>query len=142
MNLVINNPDNLDLNKFCKWLITKMQEYIRGSIDKRKLEKFDTYFNENVKLNWIDGRQRYLSTYDLLIIGTYNLVISKSASTYIIQLSTTALYPNSYNKIINLIKLVNNGNLVLQNYPIYDTMMKHFADELDDYYNEYQMEAS
>lgn len=142
MNLVINNPDNLDLNKFCKWLITKMQEYIRGSIDKRKLEKFDTYFNENVKLNWIDGRQRYLSTYDLLVIGTYNLVISKSASTYIIQLSTTALYPNSYDKIINLIKLVNNGNLVLQNYPIYDTMMKHFADKLDDYYNEYQMEAS
>ncbi len=137
MNLIINNPDDLDLNEFCKLLIEKMQDRLKLIIDKRKLILINNYLNSKFNMNWIDNEERLISAYELLISASYNLRIRKTQKTYVIEIDPNSFIPNSYAKFINIIKLINYGNLSFNGYPIYDTLMQYFADNLEDYYNDY-----
>jgi hypothetical protein len=37
MYLVIDNPEGLDLDGFCEWLIPQIQRYLEASIDENHL---------------------------------------------------------------------------------------------------------
>lgn len=141
MNLVIDNPDNLNLDAFCQILITLMQNYIRTTLDTKQLIRFDAYLNNEDIIDYADRSNRLVSSKDILIGSTYNLVVIKDKDKYIIQLDNNINIPNTYAKFIDIVKLINYGNLALPAYPIYDNMMDYFAENLLEYYRIYLEEA-
>lgn len=137
MNLIIKNPDGLDLTNFCNWLISIMQEYMSKNIEEKKLVQWDNYLNNIIKLKSTDNITRAISSKNILVASTYNLIVKKSNSQYEIALDPNTNIPNYYAKFIDIIKLINYGNINTQPYPIYDYMMDFMADKLIDYYQIY-----
>lgn len=136
MNLIIQNKSNIELTDFCNFIINKMQEYLPSIIDERKLVKFNEYLNNNYQIRFT-YKAYTLSVKSLLISGVYNLVCKKHGNDYIIEIDRNVNIPNTYIKLIDIIKLVNYGNLSLQAYPIYDELMNKFANDLDMLYEQY-----
>lgn len=137
MNLIIKNPDNLDLYNFCEWLIKQMQKYIQEYIEPNKLIAWDDYLNNKIKLKTTDGSLRLISSKDILISGSYNLIIKQTTNQYEITINPNVNIPNYYAKFIDIIKLINYGNINIQPYPIYDYMTDFIANNLIDYYHIY-----
>lgn len=137
MNLVIDNPDNLDLDIFCEVLIKSMQNYLASEIDEDQLIRFDAFLNNNNIINYVDKSNRLLSTKAILIGSSYNLIVVKNKTNYTIELDPNVNIPNTYAKFIDIVKLINYGNLGLPAYPIYDNMMNYFADNIEDYFKIY-----
>ena len=141
MNLVIKNKDNLNLDNFCNIVVTLMQNYMQTKIDDRQLIRFDAYLNNNDIIMYMDRSSRLVSCRNILIGSTYNLIVIKNSDNYTIQLDSNINIPNTYAKFIDIVKLINYGNLALPAYPIYDDMMEYFAENLSDYYKIYLEEA-
>lgn len=143
MNLVIDNPDNLDLFNFCNWLIPKIRGHILNSINKKLLIKWDKFLNSSNILQFNKGFNRPLSTKDLIIASLYYLRVSKNANnSYIIEIDPNRNIPNSSAKFINIIKLIDKGNLSISPYNIITKTMNYFANNLQDYYQSYLEEAN
>ena len=137
MNLHISNEDELDLNEFCNWLIEQMQIYMQSNIDERQLARFDAFIFNNQIIRTIDNSNRYISCKSILIGSTYNLIFEKTSNEYIISINPNINIPNTYNKFIDIVSLIDSGNLSLPSYPIYSDMMEFFAKDLQLYYEEY-----
>lgn len=137
MNLMIKNSENLDLDKFCNWLITCMQNYMRTAIDDRKLKTHDLFLNQDGKINFVVKQPFILSAKNILIASTYNLIVNKIQNQYVIEIDPNINIPNTYAKFIDIVKLINYGNLNLSAYAIYTKMMNYFAENLQEYYNQF-----
>lgn len=137
MNLHISNEDELDLNGFCNWLIEQMQIYMQSNIDERQLARFDAFIFNNQIIRTIDNSNRYISCKSILIGSTYNLIFEKTSNEYIISINPNINIPNTYNKFIDIVSLIDSGNLSLSSYSIYSDMMEFFAKDLQLYYEEY-----
>lgn len=137
MNLVINNPESVDLTEFCNWLIIHMQEYIRKYLNEKHLIRVNEYLNTDLTFKTIYQVLTPLSAKDILIGSTYNLRVKKQLDRYIIEINPNITIPNTSAKFINIVKLINDGNLIINGYPIYDEMMQYFANNIDYYFNEY-----
>lgn len=137
MNLHISNEDELDLNRFCNWLIEQMQIYMQSNIDERQLARFDAFIFNNQIIRTIDNSNRYISCKSILIGSTYNLIFEKTSNEYIISINPNINIPNTYNKFIDIVSLIDSGNLSLPSYSIYSDMMEFFAKDLQLYYEEY-----
>ena len=137
MNLIINNKDNLELDIFCEILISLMQNYIQTKLDENQLIRFDSYLNNNNIIIFNNNIKRFISTKEILIGSVYNLKVIRDQNKYIIELDPNVNIPNTYAKFIDIVKLINYGNLTLAAYPIYTNMMNYFADNLQDYYDIY-----
>lgn len=114
-----------------------MQKYMEIYLDERQLARFDAFLNNESIIMFTDKASRYVSTRNILIGGVYNLIVEKVQNSYNIKIDPNINIPNTYAKFIDVIKLVNNGNLSLAAYPIYTDMMNHFAENLQDYYGDY-----
>lgn len=141
MNLVIENPDNIDLNGFCKSLIVKMQEYMHMNMNPFKLYKWDEFLNSG---NFV---RRYfskaaVSTAEILLASTYNLIVRQQRNLYIIEIDPSINIPNTSAKFINIVNLITYGNLSCPAYNIYNEMMRYFADNLQYYYELYLEEVN
>ena len=134
MELIIDNDENLDLDKFCNWLIEKIRTYLIANIDDRKISRFDDQINRSIKWQFPN---KFISAKNILIASTYHLNWEKYNSRYTIYLDNNELIPQTYAKFIDIINLITYGNLYLQGYDIYDKTLKHFADNLFIYYQEY-----
>ena len=120
-----------------------MQDYIQKYIDPNKLIAWDNYLNNQIKLKTTDNSLRLISSKDILIAGSYNLIIKKSSDQYEITINPNVNIPNYYAKFIDIIKLINYGNINTQPYPIYDYMTDFIANNLVNYYHIYnEMEGS
>lgn len=137
MNLHISNKDELNLNGFCNWLIEQMQIYMQSNIDERQLARFDAFIFNNQIIRTIDNSNRYISCKSILIGSTYNLIYEKTSNEYIISINPNINIPNTYNKFIDIVSLIDSGNLSLSSYSIYSDMMEFFAKDLQLYYEEY-----
>ena len=67
MELIIENPNNLNLDAFCSYLISEMIEYIDNTINDNQLIRFDSYINNNLNIRFIDKFPRLLKSRDILI---------------------------------------------------------------------------
>ena len=137
MHLVIDNPENLDLDGFCKWLIPQIQRYLEASIDDNHLIRWDYYLNMGSTFLKTYRFDRQVSSREILIAGSYNLVVKKQPTQYTIELNLNTIIPNSSAKFINVITLINNGNLSMQGYNIYTQVMNYIADNIDYYFKAY-----
>lgn len=138
MYLNIVNENNWDLDSFCEYLILEMRKYMKSEVKKeyRRLEKYNEFLQDN--LNPINKKEGIMSVSNLLILSTYNLTYKKLPTSYIIEINPSINIPNSYAKFIDIVKLVNNGNLQLPAFPIYDDMMDYFADKIGYYYKQFE----
>lgn len=140
MYLEIINKDGLDLDSFCEYLITQMQDYMKSETRKnyKRLAKYNEFIDENVAR--IDDKETILPIRDILVLSTYYLTYKQLPDSYVIELNPNINVPNTYAKFIDIVKLVNYGNLSLPAYPIYDEMMDYFADKIVYFYKEYKGE--
>lgn len=140
MELRIKNPAKLELSNFCNYLINKMVTYISNTINDRQLIRFDKHINNNLKIKFIDKFPRLLKSRDVLITAVQTLYYIKQGNDYIIKINPNNFIPNTYAKFIDIVSLINYGNMQLQSYPIIDEMFDYFADNLNQYYNDYLKE--
>lgn len=134
MNLYILNSDSKDLDEFCVWLINKMQEHISYFINDGQLIRWDAFINSNNIL----GTDIAIDIKSVLIDATYNLIYKKdSLNNYNIAINPNAVIPETSAKFINIIQLINYGNLQCQPYSVFDDLMNYFADRLEYYYDMY-----
>jgi hypothetical protein len=141
MNLIINNPDSLPLDEFCYWLIPYMQKYIKENIDVRRLKRWDDYINTNLALKNAYSIIEPISCKDIIIEATKNLRVYTQKDNYIIDINPVVFIPNTQAKFINIVQLINYGNLSLQGYKLFSDMMTYFADIIDLYYKMYLEEG-
>ena len=137
MYLHITNEAKLDLDAFCKWLIPNMKQYLQINIDEKKLIRFNDYINNNIRINNLNTSGYPLNPYNILVKSADYLVVKKLNNQYIIALDETAYIPNTQIHIIDIIKLINYGNIELVAYPIYNELMEWFADNITVLYNRY-----
>lgn len=136
MNLIIESA--VDITDFCNWLITQIQSYIKLNLNNKKVERFDKYINENIPMQ----PKRILTTAELISAASYNLVVNKIQNNYIIQIDSNVFIPNTFAKFINIMQLINYGNLVLPPYPIWTETFNYFADNINKYLEIYLKEIS
>ena len=137
MNLIISNPENIDLDDFCEWLIPQIQRYLIASIDDNHLIRWDYYLNLGSTFLKTYRFDRPVSSKEILIAGSYNLIVKKQPEQYTIELNMNTIIPNSSAKFINVISLINNGNLSMQGYNIYTQVMDYIANNIDYYFKAY-----
>lgn len=140
MELRIKNPAKLELSNFCNYLISKMVTYISNAINDSQLIRFDKYINNNLKIKFIDKFPRLLKSRNVLITAVQTLYCVKQVNDYIIKINPNNFIPNTYAKFIDIVSLINYGNMQLQSYPIIDEMFDYFAANLNQYYNDYLKE--
>lgn len=104
-----------DIVDFCMYLIKQMREYLPKTIVSDKLDRFNLYINDpKNKIITI----KLLDCSNILKASTYNLICTQSGDYYTIRLDSKIFIPDSNAKFINIISLINYGNLVLKPYPI------------------------
>ncbi len=132
------NIDNS--NKFCEWLIPKIQNYLYQNIDDRKLEKINLYLNENKLILFNYNEYRIISAKNILLGGIYNLRVRISGNNSFIEIDPSVIIPNTSAKFIDIVKLINFGNLDLQGYRIISDTMEYFAENINLFYNQFLKE--
>ena len=142
MELIIENPNNLNLDAFCSYLISEMIEYIDNTINDNQLIRFDSYINNNLKIRFIDKFPRLLKSRDILITAVQTLYYVKQGNDYIIKINPNNFIPNTYAKFIDIVSLIDKGNIDIPPYPIFTDAMEYFADNLQMYYNLYIEDTS
>lgn len=136
MNLIIES--SVDIIDFCKWLITQIQSYMKSNLNIKRADIFDKYINENIPMQ----PKRILITKDLILSASYNLIVNKVQNNYIIEIDPNIFIPNTFAKFINIMQLINYGNLVLPPYPIWTETFNYFADNINKYLDIYLKEIS
>ncbi len=132
MELKIDNKANLNLTRFCKALILDMGKYIRESIDKQKLIKYDKFLNDSFP------QKQQLSSYQILVGSVYNIRILKKGNRVELSINPNTKIPFTNLKYINIVSLINYGNTSLQAYPVLTEMFEHYTANLPKYYRYYE----
>ena len=135
--MTLNISTDKDLTNFCNWLIPKIQEYFIDSINVKKLELYNIYLNGNKVILFDYGGKRILSAKNILIGGIYNLIVKRTINKFIIEINPNIFIPNTSAKFIDIVKLINFGNMSLQGYPVVTETMDYFANNINKYYNEF-----
>lgn len=137
MELIIDNPNNLKLDNFCKWLKLEMLKYVNIAINNSKLKLFDLYINNNLKINYIDNLNRIIKPKSIILMAFKNLITIKNGNKIKIIVDPNINIPNSHAKLIDIIKLINYGNTQLNPYPIISNTFDYFTNNLTSYYIKY-----
>lgn len=138
MNLVIDKPTNLKLVDFGKWLIPKIYFYFKKALDNNKLIKLDLYLNQNNLIKFDYGISKIIKCKDVLTAAIYCLKVIDQPDRLILEIDPNILIPDTKTSYLEIAKFINYGNLSVNGYPILDECMKHFADNITDYYEEYK----
>ena len=138
MNLIINNElFEGKAKEFANWLIPVFQDVLKNSINKDKLINWDNYLNSE-RVSKRLGFNRKMSTLSILLAGSYNLKVVTNNVESRIEIDSNSIIPNSNAKFINILKLINYGNLSLSGYPIYEDTFNLLADNADELFNEFK----
>ena len=136
MELIIDNPDGMDLHGFCEWLREFMFEYIADNLDEGKLIVFDDYVNTKMNLVW-QGPKRHISVKDLMLSVPANLICLHQLNYSKFMIDSNIIIPNTAAKFINIINLINYGNMDLPSYNFIDEMFNKIAENLNAFYDIY-----
>lgn len=142
MNLIIENPDNVNLNDFCSWLKPIIIDYANNAIIDKKLVRFNKYVNNDINIKWFANKPLKINCKDVLLAGLNNLVYKRQGNDYIIEIDANNYIYNSSAKFIDIIKLINYGNMVLSAYPIVDKIFDYITENLETYYSQYLQEVN
>lgn len=146
MFLKILNPDDIDLQNFCDWLIPKIKDYANNQV----------HWNQDLVRDWMD----YFNKYDFgwsrdianqpvvpsfaFIVDSYfsNLATYKITGAYFILADENLLLNYTNITIESLASMINNGTVDKKGYPYFEDVFQYFADNLSSYYDSYTLESS
>lgn len=142
MNLTFTMSPELDssaIKDFISFLIKDIQETFTAELDDRQLRRFQEYFNSTItKSNFFGINEKYtVSAKGIAISAIYNLVDTVTGDQHCLEINPSAIIPNSRAKFNSAARLINNGNMEVSPYPIYDKVFQYFADNLGDIYHKW-----
>lgn len=122
--------------KFVLYLIRKLQNYIIGSIDTRKLFKIEEYINSVYNEN----NKGYISVKNIIISGAMNLTYTIYPTKFVIEINSNEIYYRTNAKLYELCKLINYGVLGVTAYPIFTESFKYINDNINLLFERYMQE--
>lgn len=133
IRIIDNNHKYTD--EFLDFLIQKIRDKFTKDVKIEKLEPFEIYINELPRYKSIF--KKYMPAYEICLMALYNIVVIKYDSSYVLKIDETQKIPQTNIKIIEICKLINNGNIMLKAYPIFTDVFKYVQTHVENYYAEY-----
>lgn len=130
MRLDINTKYGLE---FVLYIIKKLQEYIIGNINDKKLVFIEEYINQNYKSVY----RKHISARDVLVSSAMNLTYQIYANKFTIEIDSKQILYGTNAKLYDICKLINFGVLGIGSYPILTESFDYFKDNLDYMYEYY-----
>ena len=124
MKLDINTKYGLE---FVLYIIKKLQEYIIGNINDKKLVFIEEYINQNYKSIY----RKHISARDVLVSGAMNLTYQIYANKFTVEIDSKQILYGTNAKLYDICKLINFGVLGIGSYPILTESFDYFKDNLD-----------
>ena len=133
MKLEIDGKYGLE---FVLYIIKKLQEYIIGNINDKKLSFIEVYINQNYKSIY----RNYISARDVIVSGAMNITYQIYPNKFVIELDSKQILYGTNAKLYDICKLINFGVLGMGSYPILTESFDYFRDNLDYMYEYYLRE--
>lgn len=130
MRLDINTKYGLE---FVLYIIKKLQEYIIGNINDKKLVFIEEYINQNYKSIY----RKHISARDVLVSGAMNLTYQIYANKFTVEIDSKQILYGTNAKLYDICKLINFGVLGIGSYPILTESFDYFRDNLAYMYEYY-----
>ena len=130
MRLDINTKYGLE---FVLYIIKKLQEYIIGNINDKKLVFIEEYINQNYKSIY----RKHISARDILVSSAMNLTYQIYANKFTVEIDSKQILYGTNAKLYDICKLINFGVLGIGSYPILTESFDYFKDNLDYMYEYY-----
>lgn len=130
MRLDINTKYGLE---FVLYIIKKLQEYIIGNINDKKLVFIEEYINQNYKSVY----RKHISARDILVSSAMNLTYQIYANKFTVEIDSKQILYGTNAKLYDICKLINFGVLGIGSYPILTESFDYFKDNLDYMYEYY-----
>ena len=130
MRLDINAKYGLE---FVLYIIKKLQEYIIGNINDKKLVFIEEYINQNYKSIY----RKHISARDVLVSSAMNLTYQIYANKFTVEIDSKQILYGTNAKLYDICKLINFGVLGIGSYPILTESFDYFRDNLDYMYEYY-----
>ena len=130
MKLDINTKYGLE---FVLYIIKKLQEYIIGNINDKKLVFIEEYINQNYKSIY----RKHISARDILVSSAMNLTYQIYANKFTVEIDSKQILYGTNAKLYDICKLINFGVLGIGSYPILTESFDYFKDNLDYMYEYY-----
>ena len=128
----------LDINikyglEFVLYIIKKLQEYIIGNINDKKLVFIEEYINQNYKSVY----RKHISARDILVSSAMNLTYQIYANKFTVEIDSKQILYGTNAKLYDICKLINYGVLGMGSYHILTESFDYFRDNLDYMYEYY-----
>ena len=141
MFLRIDNPEGLELQGFCEWLITQIQDRANDSTlwNQGLVDSWSNYFHQ-FDFGWPrDVANQPLVPSFALIVDSYfsSLKVYKTGGSYYILADENRLLNSTEITIDSLASMINNGTVDMKGYPFFDEIFDFFAENVGDYYSLY-----
>ena len=134
MQLTIINNDNLDLDEFCNWLVSRMREQMRESLPLEKLSVRDEKLNKAVTLTM----PQTLTAVVVIKIAINNLKWSKPiGSTYKIAIDEKPKLYGTKNTVYELAKYLEFGGIGIEPLNFFRPIFNEYGKDIQKYYNKY-----
>lgn len=135
MKILITDEAGKYTDDFLNYILAKFRDIYYEIVDGRKLAPFEVYINELPEYKSVF--KKYMSAYEICLMALYNIVVLKYDSSYVLKIDETQKIPQTNIKIIEICKLINNGNIMLKAYPIFTDVFKYVQTHVENYYAEY-----
>ena len=135
MKILITDKDNKYTYDFLEYVKSKCRDIYYEKVNVKKLKPFEVYINELPEYKSL--MKKYISANEICISGLYNIMILHYGQNIVFKIDENNLLPNTKIKIIELCKLINNGNLLLKPYPIFTEIFDEIQKNIEVYYAEY-----
>ena len=130
MKLEINRKYGL---KFVLYIIKKLQKYIIGNINVKKLIFIEAYIN----LMYTSQLRKYISAKDVIISGVMNITYTIYPHKFVIEIDSNQILYGTDAKLCDLCKLINYGVLGVSAYPIFTESFDYFKENLNVLFEQY-----
>lgn len=137
IRILINDIEDKYTEDFFEFVKIKMRDYFYAHLNSKKLEPFDIFINENPKYQSIF--KKHISAYDICVATLYNISVLRFGENIVLKIDENAVIPNTNRKLIELCKLINEGNLVLKAYPIFTEIFDYVKNNIEEIYIEYAL---
>lgn len=137
MRILIIDRDGKYDDEFFDFVKTKIKNYFYQILNIKRLEPFEIFINKNPK--YYSLFKKYISALDICISAIYNIVVIRYGENIVLKIDENSVVPNTNIKLINLCKLINEGNLVLKAYPIFTEIFDYVKNNIEKIYAEYAL---
>lgn len=137
MRLIIKKCDRYPISKsFIRFLKERARIILTAILDKDQLKRWDDYLSK-CDLGCVrkrDGRCIVPSAYNILVSGISNIKVRESTDSYELYIDPNAVLSGTAAKIIEIVGLINTGNVEMSPYPVYDKVWEQLKRNFISYY--------